>query len=128
MYLQRRGSEAYNRRRTGLGHLSGTDCYEVLKRAGFCCELYGVLTEERALEVDYILPRKHGDRDAADFRAVRAAMDAKADNCAFCVVASNPFALAFRCACLLTMPWRRLPYLGLSCGPQAGKVSGRRRR
>lgn len=121
-YLQRRGAKAYDHRRTALGDLSGTVRYEVLKRAGFRCELCGVSAEERALEVDHILPRRHGgkdgienlqalcwtcnankgDRDATDLRAGRAAMDAKADDRAFCampaerIVRSNSLALAIR--------------------------------
>ena len=37
--------------------------YDVLKRAGFRCELCGISAEERALEVDHILPRRHGGSD-----------------------------------------------------------------
>ncbi len=121
-YLQKRGSKAYDHRRTALGQLSGTARYEVLKRARFRCELCGTSAEEKALEVDHIVPRKHGgrdvlenfqalcwecnankgDRDDTDFRAVREGLDAKVDGCVFCalskdrVVAENTLALAFR--------------------------------
>jgi HNH endonuclease len=33
------------------------------KRAGFRCELCGVSADERAFEVDHIVPREHGDED-----------------------------------------------------------------
>lgn len=121
-YLHRRGEAAYDHRRTALGDLSGPVRYEVLKRAGFRCELCGVSADERRLEVDHIHPRKHGGsdtlenlqalcwlcnankgaRDATDFRAVRAGLDARHDGCAFCalpaerVIAENSLALAFR--------------------------------
>jgi ATP adenylyltransferase len=37
-YLERRGSAAYDHRRTALGYVSGSIRYEVLKRAGQRCE------------------------------------------------------------------------------------------
>ena len=119
-YLQKRGTAAYDHRRAALGYLSGSLRYEVLKRAGFRCELCGVSADERAIEVDHILPRKHGDkddvanlqalcfkcnankgaRDDEDFRAVREALDARKAGCIFCelptdrIIASNSLALA----------------------------------
>jgi ATP adenylyltransferase len=62
-YLKRRGAEAYDHRRTALGELSGTVRYQVLSRAGFRCELCGAPADEQALEVDHIIPRRHGGRD-----------------------------------------------------------------
>ncbi len=121
-YLQKRGAKAYDHRRMALGDLSGTVRYEVLRRARLRCELCGVSATEERLEVDHIIPRKHGgkdvlenlqalcwrcnankgDRDATDFRAVRQGLDAMANGCVFCelpkdrVVAENTLALAFR--------------------------------
>jgi diadenosine tetraphosphate (Ap4A) HIT family hydrolase len=121
-YLQRRGVKAYDHRRTALGDLSGNVRYEVFKRAGFRCELCGSPAQEKALEVDHILPRKHGgkdalenlqalcwqcnankgDRDATAFRAIREGLEAKHEGCIFCelpadrTVASNTLAVAFR--------------------------------
>src|SRR3954465_4285373 len=93
---------------------SGTDRYEILRCAGFRCELCGVPADERALEVDHIVPRRHGGsddrsnlqalcskcnankgaRDATDFRLVRDQLGTKSPNCIFCdvgdrVVAEN---------------------------------------
>jgi hypothetical protein len=62
-YLQKRGTAVYDHRRAALGYLSGSLRYEVLKRAGFRCELCGISADERAIEVDHILPRKHGGQD-----------------------------------------------------------------
>jgi ATP adenylyltransferase len=100
-YLKRRGAHAYDHRRTGLGELSGTVRYQVLSRAGFRCELCGAPADERALEVDHIIPRRHGGqddktnlqalcwrcnankgaRDATDFRAIRAALHVREPEC-----------------------------------------------
>jgi ATP adenylyltransferase len=55
-YTGRRGRKVYDHRRIALGDISGTARYEVLRRAGFRCDLCGISAEERALEVDHILP------------------------------------------------------------------------
>jgi hypothetical protein len=62
-YLEKRGRAIYDHRRAALGYISGSLRYEVLKRAGFRCELCGVSADERAIEVDHIVPRKHGGED-----------------------------------------------------------------
>ena len=121
-YLQKRGTAAYDHRRAALGYLSGSLRYEVLKRAGFRCELCGISADERAIEVDHILPRKHGGkddltnlqalcfkcnankgaRDDEDFRAVREGINARQSDCIFCelpadrIIASNTLAFAIR--------------------------------
>ena len=46
-----------------LRDVSGTLRYEVLKRAAFRCELCGASAEDRALEVDHIVPRNFGGSD-----------------------------------------------------------------
>jgi ATP adenylyltransferase len=121
-YLEKRGTAVYDHRRAALGYLSGSLRYEVLKRAGFRCELCGISADERAIEVDHIIPRKHGGeddltnlqalcfkcnankgaRDDADFRVVREAIDARQPDCIFCnlpadrVIGSNALAVAIR--------------------------------
>jgi ATP adenylyltransferase len=121
-YLASRGDRLYRHRRLSLGEITGTDRYEVLKRAGFRCELCGTPADERALDVDHILPRNRGgsddranlqalcyrcngnkgDRDDTDFRTVREGLSAKGQGCIFCalqgreVVAENSLAVAFR--------------------------------
>ena len=121
-YLQKRGTAVYDHRRAALGYLSGSLRYEVLKRAGFRCELCGISADERAIEVDHILPRKHGGqddktnlqalcfkcnankgaRDDEDFRTIREGLNARLSGCIFCelqadrVIASNALALAIR--------------------------------
>jgi ATP adenylyltransferase len=119
-YLQKRGDAVYDHRRAALGYLSGSLRYEVLKRAGYRCELCGISADERAIEVDHILPRKHGGnddltnlqalcfkcnagaRDDEDFRVVREGVNARHSGCLFCslpaemVIASNMLAFAIR--------------------------------
>jgi ATP adenylyltransferase len=121
-YLQKRGTAVYDHRRAALGYLSGSLRYEVLKRAGFRCELCGISADERAIEVDHILPRKHGGaddltnlqalcfkcnankgaRDDEDFRLIREGINARQSGCIFCelqadrVIASNELAVAVR--------------------------------
>jgi ATP adenylyltransferase len=103
-YEQRRGEKIWSHRAKSAGYISGTDRYEVLKRAQFHCELCGISADEKALEVDHILPRNNGgtdelhnyqalcyscnamkrDRDDTDFRAVKASFTEKPDDCLFC--------------------------------------------
>jgi ATP adenylyltransferase len=119
-YLQKRGSAVYDHRRAALGYISGSLRYEVLKRAGYRCELCGISADVRAIEVDHIIPRKYGGeddltnlqalcfkcnankgaRDDEDFRAVREGINARQSGCVFCelpvdrIIVSNALALA----------------------------------
>ncbi len=121
-YLEKRGDCLYNHRRQAPGQISGSDRYEVLRRAGGHCELCGVSIEERRLEVDHIIPRKlggsdepsnlqalcwlcnanKGARDTTDFRKVREQLDHREEGCDFCtipevrVIAENDLAYAIR--------------------------------
>jgi ATP adenylyltransferase len=120
-YSVRRGRKLYDHRRMAVGDISGTARYEVLRRAGFRCDLCGISSaEERALEVDHIVPRRHGGtddvsnlqalcykcnankgaRDDSDLRAVRTSMGDRSAGCIFCnpgdreIMAQNELALA----------------------------------
>jgi ATP adenylyltransferase len=119
-YTGRRGRKLYDHRRIALGNISGTARYEVLRRAGFRCDLCAISAEERALEVDHILPRRHGGtddlsnlqalcykcnankgaRDDSDLRAVRERMADRVPECFLCfpahrpIIAQNELALA----------------------------------
>jgi len=121
-YLQKRGTAVYDNRRAALGYLSGSLRYEVLKRAGFRCELCGISADERAIEVDHIVPRKHGGeddltnlqalcfkcnankgaRDDEDFRVIREGINKRQSDCILCeipdgrVIAFNALAFAIR--------------------------------
>jgi ATP adenylyltransferase len=121
-YLEKRGAAAYDHRRAALGYISGSLRYEVLKRAGYRCELCGISAIERAIEIDHIIPRKHGGTDdltnlqalcylcnankgagdQTDFRVVREGLAHRHVGCIFCelpvnrIVVSNELALAIR--------------------------------
>ena len=93
--------------------------YNTFKRAQGRCELCGIPHEERALDVDHILPRSAGGTDdpdnlqalcwrcnqdkgagdATDFRGVRESYETREPGCLFCeladrqLVAENPLAV-----------------------------------
>jgi len=105
-YLDKRGHTIWNHPNNTNGYISGTVRYEVLKRAKFHCELCGIAADEKALEVDHIVPKNHGgqddlsnfqalcyscnamkrDRDATDFRAIRASYGYREPGCLFCTI------------------------------------------
>ena len=78
----------------------------MLKRAKFRCELCAISAEEKALEVDHIIPRNAGgaddesnlqalccscntmkrDRDDTDFRAIKESCDKRESGCLFCEI------------------------------------------
>lgn len=121
-YVGRRGNAIWEHRRRSHNYISGTLRYEVLKAARFRCELCGVSGDERALEVDHIVPRRQGGpddltnlqalcfrcnamkgaRDATDFRKIRALLTQRDPTCPFCmlprsrIVAVNELAEAIR--------------------------------
>jgi diadenosine tetraphosphate (Ap4A) HIT family hydrolase len=121
-YVGKRGEAIWAHRRKSTGYVPGTARYEILKRAKFRCELCGISADEKALEVDHILPRNLGgsdeqhnlqalcyscnatkrDRDDTDFRGMSAAYAGRSEGCAFCelpaerIIAENELALAFR--------------------------------
>jgi ATP adenylyltransferase len=104
------------------GYISGTLRYEVLKRAKFRCELCGISADEKALEVDHIIPCNMGgsdditnlqalcyscnamkrDRDDADFRRIAASYQNRQAGCLFCeidggrVIAENELCYSIR--------------------------------
>ena len=121
-YMEKRGAAIFAHRALGLGYVSGSVRYEVLKRAGGRCELCGIPHEERALEVDHIVPRKEGGpddlanfqalcwkcnankgaRDSTDFRQFRAQHQHRESGCIFCdmetkrVIDENALAVVVR--------------------------------
>ena len=121
-YVSKRGEAIWAHRRKSSGYVPGTARYEILKRAKFRCELCGISADEKALEVDHILPRNSGgsdeehnlqalcyscnatkrDRDDTDFRGMASAYLNRSKDCAFCelppqrIIAENELAIAFR--------------------------------
>lgn len=110
-FVEARGDRVWSHRRKSAGYISGTLRYEVLKRAKFRCELCGVSADEKALEVDHIIPRNMGgsddlsnlqalcfscnamkrDRDNTDFRGVAESYQDREDGCLFCEIKSDRF-------------------------------------
>jgi len=121
-YVARLGDRIWEHRRKASDYVPGTLRYEVLKRARFRCELCGISADEKALEVDHIVPRNVGggndilnlqalcyscnatkrDRDSTDFRAISASYGQRVGGCAFCdmpaarIVAENELCYAVR--------------------------------
>ena len=121
-FKETRGDKIWSHRRKSSGYVSGTLRYDILKNAKFRCELCGISAEQKALEVDHIVPRKHGgsdeksnlqalcyscnamkrDRDDTDFREVKDSYQARQNGCIFCelpsnrIVAENELAYAIR--------------------------------
>ena len=121
-YMEKRGDNLWQHRNISSGYVSGSIKYEVLKRARFHCELCGVSAEERALEVDHIVPRSKGglddnsnyqalcyrcnamkrDRDDTDFRSIKLSYEVRDTTCPFCnmqegrIVAQNQLAYLVR--------------------------------
>ena len=58
-FLSDRGDALFAHRRNNK-IVPGSVRYEVLKRAKFRCELCGISADERALDVDHIIPRTRG--------------------------------------------------------------------
>lgn len=120
-YIKRRGERIWAHRNNTRGYISGSIKYEVLKRAGFRCELCGISAKERALEVDHIVPKNLGgedsinnyqalcyvcnamkrDKDDTDFRQNARKYDERSDNCPFCNVPKRYILNENNLACLI---------------------------
>ncbi len=121
-YLDARGDGIWGHRGLSDGYVPGSTRYEVLKRAGYRCELCGAHEGQAALHIDHIVPRARGgsddlsnfqalcvtcntnkrDRDDTDFRGVLASYDDRAPGCVFCgieqgrIIAENELCYAVR--------------------------------
>lgn len=103
------GKDPWNHRRKSSGYIKGTVRYRVLSRAKFRCELCGTSAEQKALEVDHIIPRNKGgsddesnlqslcyscnsmkrDSDSTDFRGVIESYKIRAQDCVFCEISTS---------------------------------------
>lgn len=121
-FLKKQADSVFDHRRKSSGNISGNVRYKVLSQAKYHCELCGIAADQKALDVDHIVPRNRGgsddisnlqalcyscnrmkrDTDDADFRAIREQKDARASGCLFCeipddrVIAQNELAYAIR--------------------------------
>lgn len=105
-FIKRRGDTIWAHRRTNRNTVPGSIRYEVLKRAEFRCELCGISANEKALEVDHIVPKSlrgedsvnnyqalcytcnasKNNRDDSDLRGKHKKYDRRDETCIFCTV------------------------------------------
>lgn len=105
-FIEIRGGDIWHHRKKTSGYIPGTTKYEVLKRAKLHCELCGISAQQKALEVDHIIPRNCGghddisnfqafcyscnatkrDRDDTDFRIIRESYEKREQGCLFCEI------------------------------------------
>ena len=105
-YVAQRRDAIWHHRAQNFEPIPGTLRYEVLRRAKGRCEACGVSNQERALQVDHIVPRtKNGsndlsnlqalcsacnnqklDRDRTDFHDAHAEYEMRVAGCVFCVL------------------------------------------
>jgi hypothetical protein len=77
-YVARRQDAIWRHRAQNFEPIAGTLRYEVLKRARGRCEACGISNEERALQVDHIIPRtKGGSNDLSNLQALCSACNAQ---------------------------------------------------
>lgn len=121
-YVAQRQDAIWRHRTQNFEPIPGTLRYEVIKRAKGRCEACGTSNQERALQVDHIVPRAKGgssnldnlqalcstcnaqklDRDATDFHGAHLAYDVREPGCQFCamdpgqIVMENPLAFLVR--------------------------------
>jgi len=70
-YKQKRGLLIWNHRRKNRSPIDGSIRYQVLNRANNVCELCGIPSSERALEVDHIVPKNwKGADDLSNYQAL----------------------------------------------------------
>lgn len=120
-YKKKRGKDIWQHRRKTRKTVPGSIRYRVLKRANFRCELCGISADEKALEVDHIVPKNIGgedsinnyqalcytcnaqkrDTDDTDFRSISELYNERIESCIFCslndreIQEENNLALSF---------------------------------
>jgi diadenosine tetraphosphate (Ap4A) HIT family hydrolase len=120
-YIEERGVHIWQHRVKDSKAVPGSLRYEVLKAARFRCQLCGIPADEKALDVDHIIPRNKGgktvpenlqalcytcnsqkaDRDRTDFREWQKLYQYREKGCPFCnptnsrIMAQNSLAYGF---------------------------------
>lgn len=121
-YLMKHGDKPFSHRSRNREPISGSLRYRILTRAKGRCEACGISSDERALEIDHIIPKNNGgsddesnlqalcykcnaqkrDTDDTDFHAVKESYENRDGNCIFCnlpsdkeIIDENELALAF---------------------------------
>jgi ATP adenylyltransferase len=108
-YVKKRKLAVWEHRFLADGYLSGSVRYDILRRAKGRCACCGISAEERALDIDHIIPRNKGgsddptnlqalcyqcnrqkrDRDDTDFSAIQQSYKHRKENCLFCTIDSK---------------------------------------
>ena len=122
VYLKKHRERIWTHRLKSTGFISGTIRYQVFKRAKYRCELCGISAEQKALQVDHIVPRNSGgddnlsnfqalcytcnamkrDKDDTDFRGISDSYKHRDSDCLFCkiensrIIAKNELCYAIR--------------------------------
>ena len=121
-FLLKHNNSPFAHRSRNRAALSGSLRYRILARAKGRCEACGISSDEKAIEVDHIVPKNNGgsndesnlqalcytcnaqkrDTDDTDFHAVKDSYSDRDADCVFCslpekrIVDSNELAVAFR--------------------------------
>ena len=122
-FESKRGDSVWEHRSRNRRLVSGTVRYSVLKRADYRCELCGIRADDKALEVDHIVPKSlggaddisnyqalcyscnasKGNRDSTDLAGNRIDYTSRVDGCLFCeayidreIIAENTLAYAIK--------------------------------
>ena len=108
-FESKRGDSVWEHRSRNRKLVSGTVRYSVLKRANYRCELCGIKADDKALEVDHIVPKSlggaddltnyqalcyscnasKGNRDSTDLAGNRIEYTNRLDECLFCEAYSD---------------------------------------
>jgi len=108
-FESKRGDSVWEHRSRNRKLVSGTVRYSVLKRANYRCELCGIKADDKALEVDHIVPKSlggaddltnyqalcyscnasKGNRDSTDLAGNRIEYTNRLDGCLFCEAYSD---------------------------------------
>ena len=108
-YIESRGGRIWAHRSKSAGYVSGSVRYNLLKRAKSRCELCGITADQKALEIDHIIPRNKGgsdeesnlqvlcyscnaskrDTDDTDFRGVLESYNHREQSCTFCRISEE---------------------------------------
>ena len=119
-YINKRRTKIWGHRRRNRKAIPVSTRYQVLKRAYGRCELSGIPKEEKALEVDPIVPKNNGGEDTIDnyqalcfscnankrdtddtgFRNLNVKYQTRKSDCVFCniernIISVNKLAIAF---------------------------------
>ena len=122
-FESKRGDSVWEHRSRNRRLVSGTVRYSVLKRANYRCELCGIKADDKALEVDHIVPKSlggaddiinyqalcyscnasKGNRDSTNLAENRISYTSRVGGCLFCeaysdreVIAENTLAYVIR--------------------------------